>query len=785
MQREPVPNRIGEVWGLRTPHAAGSAWPARVDSYLQPGVSEREVQRWVPSVCPLCSNGCGIDIGVVDNRMVGVRGRESDRVSKGRLGPKGLYGWQGELRDRLTEPLLRNAAGQLEPVAWDTAMDAIVTRSRQLLAERGPLSHAFYTSGQLTAEEYYTVGVIGKAGLGTPHMDGNTRLCTATAGAALMETFGTDGQPGSYTDVEHSDALFAFGHNVAETQTVLWARMLDRLHGANPPALVCVDPRRTAVARHATVHLAVRPGTNVALVNGLAQQLIEHGWVDAGYIAAHTVGFSRLKAVVADYPPQRVAEICGVAARDVEAAAELFGTCERPLSTVLQGFYQSHQATAAACGVNNLHLLRGALGRPGAGVLQMNGQPSAQNNRESGANGQLPGFRNWDNPEHIAQLAELWDVDPNKIPHWAAPTHMMQIFRYAEEGSIGWLWIAGTNPAVSMPTLERIRRILASDRCFVIVSDGYRTETTELADVVLPAALWGEKTGCNTNADRTVHLAERAVDPPGQARSDLDIWLDYAARMGFRTRSGRPLPWWSTPEEAFEEWKRASAGRPCDYSGLSYERLRGSPGIQWPCNAEHPEGTERLYTDASFRTTPDYCETFGHDLATGATVTAQAFRAQHAAGRAILKAVPYTVPPGAPDADYPWRLTTGRTVYHFHTRTKTGRARELNDAAPEPWAEISHADAERLGIADGDKVRVSTPRGSIEVPARLTAGREGTVFVPFHYGGGPGTANELTITAWDPVSKQPQLKVCGASVERIGPGTGPMPPTGLAGREVV
>jgi ferredoxin-nitrate reductase len=761
-------DRIEDVWGSRTPHDAGSAWPTRVDSYLQTdNPEESNVDRWVSSVCILCSNGCGIDIGVSDGEMVGVRGRATDRVSKGRLGPKGLYGWQGQKTDRLTEPLVRNDAGELEPVDWDTAMDTIVEHSQQLLDERGPLSHGFYTSGQLTAEEYYIVGVIGKAGLATPHMDGNTRLCTATAAAAFMESFGTDGQPGSYADIEHTDAIFCFGHNVAETQTVLWARMLDRLRGDDPPALVCVDPRRTEVAKEATVHLPIQPGTNVALMNGLTQQLIEHGWVNEEYVSQHTIGFDDLREVVADYPPERVAEICDLDADDIREAAEVFGTSERPLSTVLQGFYQSNQATAAACGVNNLHLLCGAIGRPGAGVLQMNGQPSAENNREAGADGHLPGFRNWDNPEHVNELAELWDVEQDTIPHWSTPTHAMQLFRYAEEGSLGFLWIAGTNPAVSMPELDRIKRILSGDQCFVVVNDGYRTETAELADVVLPAALWGEKTGCYTNVDRTVHLAQQAVEPPEGVRSDLDIWLDYADRMGFETRSGRPLPWWSTPEEAFEEWKQASAGRPCDYSGMSYDRLHDSDGIQWPCTPENPKGTERLYTDAEFGTHPDYCETYGHNLNTGATVTETEYRAQNPDGRAILKAVHYADPPGAPDSEYPLRLNTGRSVYQFHTRTKTGRAQQLNDAAPEPWVELSTADAERLDIAEGDQVRVSTPRESIEVPARVTSGPEGTVFVPFHYGGGDGTANDLTLTAWDPVSKQPQLKLCKASVERV------------------
>jgi ferredoxin-nitrate reductase len=244
----------------------------------------------------------------------------------------------------------------------------------------------------------------------------------------------------------------------------------------------------------------------------------------------------------------------------------------------------------------------------------MNGQPTAQNNRETGADGDLPGFRNWQNEQHVAELAELWNVDPMVIPDWAEPTHAMQIFRYVEQGSINLLWIAGTNPAVSLPELSRIREILGKESLFLVVSDGYLTETTDFADVVLPAALWGEKTGSYTNTDRTVHLSERAVAPPGEARSDLDIWLDYARRMGFTDRSGRPLPSWETPESAFNAWRECSRGRPCDYSGLSYDKLRYGPGIQWPCTDDAPSGTDRLYVDHHFMTDDDQCETYGHDL---------------------------------------------------------------------------------------------------------------------------------------------------------------------------
>jgi len=772
--------RITDIWGPTTAFSRGEPWPARVDTHLVEGVGEREVERWVPSACVLCSNGCGVDIAVSQGRMVGVRGRESDRVNHGRLGPKGLLGWQGQLRDRLERPLVRRD-GRLVEAGWEEAMDLVVRRSRELLDSKGPLSHAFYTSGQLMLEEYYTLAVIGKAGIGTPHMDGNTRLCTATAAAALKETFGTDGQPGSYTDLDLCDAVFHYGHNVAETQTVLWARMLDRMAASDPPRHVCVDPRRTKVAEVSEVHLAVRPGTNQAVMNGLLREVIHRGWVDDTYVDAHTVGFEELAKTVEPYTPQRVSQICAVQARDVENAAEIFGTSERVVSTVLQGFYQSHQATAASVQVNNLHLLRGMIGRPGAGILQMNGQPTAQNNRETGVDGDLSGFRNWENEAHVRELADLWDVDPDIIPHWAPPTHAMQIFRYVEQGSIGFLWIAGTNPAVSLPELRRAKDVLGSDGAFVVVNDAYLTETAQLADVVLPSALWGEKTGTFTNVDRTVHLAEQAVDPPGEARSDLVIWVDYARRMGFSDRSGRPIPRWDTPEAAFDGWRECSRGRPCDYSGMSYELLRGSAGIQWPCTEDAPKGTERIYLDSRFNTTDEDCENYGHDLLTGASVTPTEHAAKRYDGRARLKSAPWTPPPETPSADYPLGLGTGRTAYHFHTRTKTGRAPELDAAAPDAWVEISPEDAEPLGVEEGDLVRVESARGSVEVPARVSDIRPGAVFLPFHYGDADRgerpsrAANQLTVTGWDPVSKQPTFKGGAVRVTRVAAGDGPAP----------
>ncbi|TQK42620.1 molybdopterin dinucleotide binding protein [Streptomyces sp. SLBN-118] len=782
-------DRIANPWGGRTPYPRGAPWPYRVDTYLSEQNDPADVERWVQTASILHSDGDAMDVAVRDGRMVGVRGRAQDRVNRGRLGPKDLFAWQANgSGDRLARPMIRHD-GQLVESDWTTAMERIVSRTKGLLEQQGAGSIGFYTSGQLFLEEYYTLTVLARAGIGTNHLDGNTRLCTATAAEALKESFGCDGQPGSYDDIDHADTIALFGHNIAETQPVQWMRILDRLEGHTSPRLVCVDPRPTPVARHSTVHLAPRIGTNVALLNALLHEVIRTGRVDHDYLAAHTVGFEGLQERVKDCTPAWAAGICDVPAARIIEAAEIIGVADRLLSTVLQGIYQSHQATAAAVQVNNLHLIRGMIGRPGAGVLQMNGQPSAQNTRECGANGDLPGFRNWANDQHVTDLAGVWNVSADAIPHYAPPTHAMQMFRYAEQGSIRMLWISGTNPAVSLPELARIRSILAQDRLFLVVQDLFLTETAQLADVVLPAATWGEKTGTLTNADRTVHLSEKAVEPPGEAKPDLDIFLDYARGMDFRDKDGEPLIGWHDAEGAFEAWKRCSAGRPCDYTGLSYDILRGESGIQWPCNAQAPNGTERLYTQGISWAHPDTCESYGKDLVTGASDGVVDYQSLNPDGKAMIKPAEYLPPHEEPSENYPFQLTTGRTIYHFHTRTKTARAPQLNAAAPEVWVEASATDAAALGLGEGDLVEVRTHRGSLRGHLRVTDIRQGLLFVPFHYGywdtdtpAGPGgqtpgrAANETTVTDWDPVSKQPLFKTAAAALTLVQRGAGPPAP---------
>jgi len=556
---------------------------------------------------------------------------------------------------------------------------------------------------------------------------------------------------------------------------VLWARILDRRADRNPPSLVVIDPRETATAREADVHLAPRVGTNVAVMNGLINLIIKSGNIDPDFIERHTVGFERLAEVAQRYRPETVQEISGIPPAKLIAAAELLGNARRLFSTVLQGFYQSNQATAASVQVNNLHLIRGMIGRPGRGLLQMNGQPTAENTRETGCDGEFPAFRNWHNPEHLYDLAKRWNVHPSKIPNWHLPAHAMEIFRYAETGSIKFLWIICTNPAVSLPELHRIRKILAKENLFIVVQDAFMTETAELADVVLPAAVWGEKTGTFTNADRTVHISYKAVEPPGAAKSDLDIFLDFAKRMDFRDKDDAPLVKWTDAEGAFEHWKECSKGWLCDYSGLSYAKLSGGSGIQFPCTDQQPEGTERLYKNFVFRTAAEVCQTYGHDIETGAARTPEEYEAHDPRGKAILKAADYHPPVEQPDENYPFWLTTGRVVYHWHTRTKTGRAKELDAAEPGVFVEISREDAGKLGVSEGDMLEISSRRGNIAAPARVCGILPGHIFVPFHYGywdtgedGHQRAANELTLTAWDPVSKQPYYKYAAVQVNKAG-----------------
>ena len=728
------------------------------------------VDRWVPSTCGLCSVGCGVEIAVAGSRIAGVRGRSGHAVSDGRLGPKGLNQYLANRHPtRASSPLIRNSEGELRQASWDDTMGLVVDRFNDALATEGPDAVAIYNSGQLLLEEYYTLGKIARAGLGMANIDANTRLCTATTAAALMESFGADGPPGAYEDFDRTECIVLVGHNAAEQSTVLWMRILAAKAGPSRPKVIVIDPRRTlTVATGADLHLQLKPGTNVALLNGICHLLIENAWIDRTFIANHTVKFDEFRQMVAQYPPARVASICSVPEGALRQAAIWIGTSRSTVSTCLQGVYQSNQATAAACLVNSMHLLMGKIGRPGCAPLQFAGQPSSMSAREAGSDGTYPAYRNWEDRNHMVDLAKRWNVPVEMLGK--RPVGAPEIFELCERGYVKVLWNIGTNPAASM--MDRTKQLQALKGVFLIVQDCFAdTETAQLADVVLPSAMWGEKTGCMTNAERRCTLLHKAVDPPGEARSDFEIFLDFADRMNLRDADGRKLIGYDAPQGAFDEWREISRGCIPDYSGMTYPRLEESGGLQWPCTAERPEGTVRLYEDLSFPTQWYISESFEKDLETGHEHTLLEYREKRdPQGRAVLVFADYEPSLELTDDEFPLVAISGRQVYHWHTRTKTGKARALHEAAPSVFVSVSHQDATRLHIADGETVRIVSRRGSIVAPAKVgDVVAPGVVFIPFHYGelSDNHAANDLMPKMWDPASKQPLQKSAAVRLERL------------------
>lgn len=740
------------------------AWDtSRVDMNIY---SQGKIDRLVYSTCNICSNGCGCFIAVKDDKIVGIMGNEHYPINKGRLGPKGEnQWWANNSTDRLSTPLIRHN-GKLLSATWEDAYALLVEKTRDILKRKGPRGLAFYHTGQAYLEEYYTISKITRAGLRMHHVDANTRLCTATAEWSLIESFGTDGPPACEEDVDITDVIVFIGRNSNETNTVLWERVL-AARRKNGTKIIEIDPRSDLSSKTADLTLQPRSGTNVAILNGIIHLLIKNNWIDRQYIENHTIGYQPLEKTVARYTPALVEEITNISQSKLIQCAEWIGTSKKTLTVLLQGVYQSMDATAAATLVNSMHLIMGKIGKPGSGPFQHAGQPSAMSNREVGGAGFYPGYRNNSNPKHIEEIAELWNVDSAILPV-GPQTYIMEIMQLIEQGEVDLFWVMFTNPAVSLP--NRNKMIESMKKVFLVVQDPFLSETAELADLVLPTALWGEKEGTMTNLERRVNVLRKAVNPPFNLPSDFEILLEFSRRMGFKDREGKPLIGYITPEEAFNEWRKVSKGRPCDMSGMTYDKMEQLGGIQWPCNDQYPNGKERLYTDGRFPTHVDEAESFGRDIITGRARTKEEFEALQANGRAILYGIDWAPPLESPTEEFPYELNTGRIVYQWHTRTKTGRAPMLHLASPEGYVEINPTDAKSLEIDMGEVVRVSTKRGSIQVPARITdTVKPGAIFIPFHYGTltENQAANVLTLETWDLVSKQPQFKNGACRIEKI------------------
>jgi assimilatory nitrate reductase catalytic subunit len=704
------------------------------------------------STCPYCGTGCGVIIEHDATQITGVRGDPEHPANFGRLCTKGstlhLTMTPQVMAQRLTHPQLgRDKAAPRQRVAWDQALDHAADRFAAAIAEHGPDSVAFYISGQLLTEDYYVFNKLAKGLIGTNNVDTNSRLCMSSAVAGYKATLGADAPPCSYEDIAHADCLLIAGANTAWAHPVLFRRIEDARAARPEMKIIVVDPRRTDTAEAADLHLAILPSSDIALYNAMLHVLLWEDMVDTDSLRAHTEGFDQLKAIVRDYTPAMAADICGVKAEDIVTAARWFGAAPAALSLYCQGLNQSSHGTDNNAAIIHLHLATGKIGRPGCGPFSLTGQPNAMGGREVGGMANLlSGHRDLDNAEHRAEVARLWGVDA--VPDQPGLT-AVELFEAVGAGRIKALWIACTNPAQSMPDLTRVHEALAACPFVVLQDVSAHTDTAPFADLLLPAAGWGEKEGTVTNSERRISRVRAAVPAPGEARADWEIAVDFARRLEARLESRRPqhgatLFPYANAEAVFDEHRATTVGRDLDIGGLSYALLERSGPQQWPLPAGATAGTPRLYADGIYPTP---------------------------SGRARFKPVQHLPVAETTDARHPLHLTSGRLRDQWHGMSRTGTVARLAAHAPEPVIEMHPRDMERRGIAEGDLVRLKGKRGALLLRAASSATlRPAQTHVPMHWGGrymsGPGV-NALTPPANDPVSRQPELKHAAVQVEKF------------------
>ncbi|MFD8322043.1 molybdopterin-dependent oxidoreductase [Kitasatospora purpeofusca] len=718
----------------------------------------------VRTVCSYCGVGCGMLLDVAVDGATGRRtvvkssGDRDHPVNAGRLCTKGattsdMLAAPG----RLTTALVRAERGA-EPGAEDVdaAITATARRLRAVLDEHGPDALAFYVSGQMTLEAQYLVNKLAKGFVRTNQIESNSRLCMASAGSGYKLSLGADGPPGSYRDLDHADVFLVIGSNMADCHPILFLRMMDRVKKAGAK-LIVVDPRRTATADKADLFLQIRPGTDLALLNGLLHLLVENGDTDPAFIEEFTEGWEQMPGFLADYPPAEVARTTGLAEEDIRAAARLIGAAAEWTSCWTMGLNQSTHGTWNTNALVNLHLATGAICRPGSGPFSLTGQPNAMGGREMGYMGPgLPGQRSVLDPAERAFTEELWDVPPGTL-RTEVGRGTVEMFSRMAEGEIKACWIICTNPVASVANRKTVIAGLEAAE-LVITQDVFAdTETNAYADVVLPAAFWAETEGVLVNSERGLTLARPAADPVGGALPDWRIIARVACEMGFAEAFD-----YASAEEVFEELKRAwNPKTGWDLRGVSYARLRDTP-VQWP--AADPDGPERnpvrYLNDGVSQTLLERPDGSRPRLAFPTP-----------SGRAVFFARPHLPPAELPDQDYPFCLNTGRLQHQWHTLTKTGRVAKLNRLDPGPFVEIHPQDAEALGVVDGDRLEVASRRGRAVLPAVVTDRvRPGDCFAPFHWNDLFGeylSINAVTSDAVDPVSFQPELKVCAVALRPV------------------
>lgn len=700
----------------------------------------------VKSTCCYCGVGCGVLIETQDGAITGVRGDPEHPANRGRLCTKGAtLHHTADATYRLKYPEQRALRGQPgTQVSWDVALDDAASRFAETIRLYGPDSVAFYISGQLMTEDYYVFNKLAKGLIGTNNVDTNSRLCMSSAVAGYKQTLGADAPPCCYEDIAQAEVIFIAGANPAVAHPIVF-RYIEDARAANPNLKIIVaDPRLSETAEIADIHLGIKPGSDIALFNGMLNVMIAEGMVDTAYVEAHTSGFAALAEIVKAYPPAVAAELCGVSELDLVQAARWFGQSGAVLSLYCQGLNQSIHGTHNNVGIIHLHLATGQIGKPGAGPFSLTGQPNAMGGREvGGLSNLMSAHRDMANPAHRAEMAKLWGVP--FVPAKAGKS-AIDLFKALKTGEIKAVWIACTNPAQSLPNQAAVREALQAAE-FVVLQEVYgNTDTADYADLLLPASGWGEKYGTVTNSERCITRVMPAVPAPGEARHDWEIMVDFARHLGRQMgndSADRLFPY-ADAETIFNEHRETTRGRDLDITGLSYALLETNGPQQWPYPQGASAGKQRLYENGVFPT---------------------------ADGKARFVAIQHTPTADVASTQYPISLLSGRMRDHWHGMSRTGTVPRLFNLEDEPLLAMHPCDMRHRSLEAGDLVRVKNGRGEMVVRIADRPGlKRGRAWMPMHWGNqfmNSAGVNAVACDAIDPYSLQPELKHAAVQIEKL------------------
>ena len=718
-----------------------------------------DVDEWVKSVCRFCGTGCGVMVGIKDGKCVTVKGDPNNHNAgflclKGALMPPIVYA-----KERVTQPYIRKG-GKLEPASWDEAMSLVTKKFKAAIKEHGPTSVAYYGSGQALTEETYLASKIFKAGLGCNNVEGNPRLCMASAVGGYVTSFGKDEPMGSYSDIDSATCFFIIGSNMSECHPIIFKRVAARKQADPNVKVIVVDPRKTNTARIADEHVSFKPGTDLAILNSMAYVIIQEEMDNFRFHSKYVnfvtndkknVGFEGYQKFLEDYTPEKVEKISGVPADQIRRIAKMFASASGAMSFWCMGLNQRIRGVWANNLTTNLHLLTGQLGKPGATNFSLTGQPNACGGvRDTGGLCHLlPAGRLIKKPAHRAHVEKQWGLEPGTI-NPKPGLHTVALWNAFSESKVKAMYVLCTNPAHSLPNVNIYTEGMKRKDNFMVLSEPFMdAETVKYADVLLPPAFWCEKRGVYGCSERRYALLKKSTEPLGQCKPDVDILLDFAKRMGV---DPKVIPF-KDVDDIWNEWRKVSSETPYNFMGITRERLAKESGILWPCPTEDHPGTKIRYVRGEDPNIPKDYKNKYHFYG-------------KPDGRATLWLRPYKGAAEEPDAKYPMVLTTGRVIDHWHTGTMTMKVPELRRSFPKAYVEVNLDDAKKYGIQNGDDVLLETRRDKMVFQARVSdVCRPGLVFVPWYDAN--LMINKLTLNAFDKGSKQPEYKICAVKIKKV------------------